>query len=168
VKVRLSDVVTFAVVGVCIAAAVAIAIVVVFAKHEIDHPPALVPPHVEGAVTASSQYGGFEIHADKCSYFNEKLLVAQQGDDDFLYIERDGAAVDVGLPGATQPAIVRFPRSDCSLYDVDLQRGDRLRLEIDGRSDETHFYWSGHAHVDCRRGALWVRANVTFDHCTRN
>lgn len=73
----------------------------------------------------------------------------------------------LAVPGGENRVPTRFSQGMCSTWDVSIERGERLRLEIDGQRDETHFYWSGHVRFDCSKDGETAHADVRFDHCLR-
>ncbi len=171
---KLGDLVTYAVVGACVVAGVAISIVVVLAKHEIDHPPELVPPHAEGEIVAKGPLlGDWTLHPDACvlapiTYVDTGIWFIERAHTDHgVGVTRDDHEIVLAVPGDENRRPTRFSRGMCSTWDVSIERGERLRLEIHGQSDETHFYWSGHLQFDCSKDGETAHGNIHFDHCLR-
>jgi hypothetical protein len=166
VAVRASDIVTYAVVGLCAAAAAVIGGVVVFAEHGIRHPAPLVLPHVTGRLDASGgRLGTWTLAPDACVFgevtgVDHGVWLFHQGDRVHgIAISRDQGNVALAAPAQTNDIPTRFARVDCSVFEVDLARGDR-----EPGSNE-RFYWHGKLHIDCARGDERARAELAFDHC---
>lgn len=172
---KLGDIVIYAVVGACVVAGGAIAIVIAFANHQIENPPDLVAPHAEGELVAKGPLlGEWTLHPDACVLSPITLadtkgiwFLERAHKERGLGVTRDDHELVLAVPGDENRLPTRFNRGNCSTWDIVIERGERLRLEVNGRPDETHFYWNGHLKFDCQKDGETARGDLRFDHCLR-